>query len=57
MEVDGGSAVGCNGGHGGGEGGEDGARRLLEGGAGEVWAEEGGVSTAVQEKVRIAHVS
>ena len=56
VEVDGGGAVGGDGRHGGGEGGEDGTGRLLQGGAWEVWAEEGGVSTAVQEKVLITHV-
>ena len=47
MEVNGGTAVG---GHGreGGEVGEDGAGGLLEGGAGEVGTEDGGVPTPLQ---------
>ena len=55
MEVDGGTAVGGHRGEG-SEAGEDGAGGLLEGGAGEVGAEQRGVTAALQEQVRVGHV-
>ena len=56
VEVNGRCTVGSDGGDGGGERGEDGAGGLLEGGARQVGTEQIGVSTAIQEEVRVAHV-